>query len=54
MDLFKKKQTEKAKQTEKKKLKKQTYQKLAAEEFQARTQNTDRAISAYEKNVMRP
>ena len=40
-------------QTEKKKLKKQTYQKLAAEEFQARTQNTDRAISAYEKNVMR-
>ena len=40
-------------QAEKKKLKKQTYQKLAAEEFQARTQNTDRAISAYEKNVMR-
>ena len=41
-------------QTEKKKLKKQTYQKLAEGEFQSRTQNSDRAISAYEKNVMRP
>ena len=41
-------------QAEKKKLKKKTYQKLAEGEFQSRTQNSDRAISAYEKNVMRP
>lgn len=41
-------------QAEKKKLRKQTYQKLAeGEEFQLIVQNSDRAISAYEKNVMR-
>ncbi len=38
----------------KEKVKEKTYQKLAEGEFQSRTQNSDRAISAYEKNVMRP